>query len=132
MDEERTELIRVTGRVQGVGFRAWTRREAQVLGLSGWVRNEADGAVTVLVSGPADTVARMIGLIERGPAGAGRFGRGADGRRRRRAGWVRGPALTPRGVAGHSYRSSSQFWPTRSLPNEWWRSSSTSRKPAAW
>lgn len=70
MSEERTELIRVTGRVQGVGFRAWTRREAQALGLSGWVRNEADGAVTVLVSGPADTVARMIGLIERGPAGA--------------------------------------------------------------
>lgn len=70
MSEERTELIRVTGRVQGIGFRAWTRREAQALGLSGWVRNEADGAVTVLVSGPADTVARMIGLIERGPAGA--------------------------------------------------------------
>ena len=41
----------VTGRVQGVGFRAATRRKAQSLGLSGWVRNRNDGAVEGVVTG---------------------------------------------------------------------------------
>jgi acylphosphatase len=63
-------LARITGRVQGVGFRAWTAREAQSLGLGGWVRNEADSSVLALVSGPADRVDDMIGRLGRGPAGA--------------------------------------------------------------
>lgn len=70
MEEEQTELARVTGRVQGVGFRAWTRQQAHALGLAGWVRNEPDGSVVALVSGPADRVVKMIGLLERGPAGS--------------------------------------------------------------
>ena len=41
----------VTGRVQGVGFRAATRRKAQALALSGWVRNRKDGAVEGVIHG---------------------------------------------------------------------------------
>ncbi len=44
---------RITGRVQGVAFRAWTRSEAKQRGLSGWVRNESDGSVRALFIGPA-------------------------------------------------------------------------------
>ena len=43
--------IRVTGKVQGVFFRASTREEAQRLGLCGWVRNEADGSVRIEAEG---------------------------------------------------------------------------------
>lgn len=43
--------LTVRGRVQGVGFRAWTVREAKALGLDGWVRNRRDGTVEVLACG---------------------------------------------------------------------------------
>jgi acylphosphatase len=56
--------------VQGVGFRAWTARRAQALGLTGWVRNEADGAVAVLVAGPPEAVARMLADLREGPPSA--------------------------------------------------------------
>lgn len=46
----------VTGRVQGVGFRAATRRKAQALGLTGWVRNRNDGAVEGLACGSDEKV----------------------------------------------------------------------------
>lgn len=55
----------VSGRVQGVGFRAWTRREAVALGLSGAARNLADGRVEVIVAGaPAalDAIAARLAL----------------------------------------------------------------------
>lgn len=61
---------RVSGRVQGVGFRWWTQRQAQRLGLRGTVRNLADGAVEVTVLGPADRVNQLETLLRRGPAGA--------------------------------------------------------------
>lgn len=70
MSDERTVLARVTGRVQGVGFRDWTRREAVALGLSGWVRNEADGAVSALLSGPQAAVAAMLERLRQGPRAA--------------------------------------------------------------
>lgn len=62
--------VRITGRVQGVGFRAWTRRQAERRGLAGWVRNEPDGAVTALVAGPAEAVAALLALLRNGPPGA--------------------------------------------------------------
>ncbi|CAN7298160.1 acylphosphatase [Rhizobium sp. LjRoot254] len=59
--------VRVTGRVQGVGFRDWTAREARHLGLAGWVRNERDGSVTALLVGPDEAVAAMIERLWKGP-----------------------------------------------------------------
>jgi acylphosphatase len=68
MNETRkTVLVRVTGRVQGVSFRAWTRQEARRLGIAGWVRNEPDGAVTALLSGPDNAVDAMIRRLWNGP-----------------------------------------------------------------
>jgi acylphosphatase len=60
----------VTGRVQGVGFRAFVEDEAMERGLAGWVRNRRDGTVEALFSGPAETVADMIAACRRGPPGA--------------------------------------------------------------
>ena len=62
--------VHVHGRVQGVGYRAWCREEAAVRGLNGWVRNESDGSVTVLLAGPMSTVAEMARLLEHGPSAA--------------------------------------------------------------
>jgi acylphosphatase len=65
-----TTLAHITGRVQGVSFRAWTQDEAEALGLSGWVKNEPDGSVTALLSGPDDKVVAMLEKLHRGPPGA--------------------------------------------------------------
>jgi acylphosphatase len=62
--------IRVTGRVQGVFFRAWTREQAQRLGVAGWVRNCADGSVEALVEGEEAAVEAMIASMRQGPEGA--------------------------------------------------------------
>ena len=56
------------GRVQGVGFRAWTIRQARALGLTGWVRNCVDGSVEALVEGDQPAVQRMLEALRRGPA----------------------------------------------------------------
>ncbi|RBI75684.1 acylphosphatase [Roseovarius sp. TE539] len=61
---------RISGRVQGVSFRAWTEAEARARGLSGWVRNEADGTVSAHLAGPADKVSDMVEALHRGPAAA--------------------------------------------------------------
>jgi len=66
-DPKKTVLARITGRVQGVSFRAWTRSEAMRLDLTGWVRNEADGSVTALLSGPEHAVDTMVALLWQGP-----------------------------------------------------------------
>ena len=68
------ELVRrrvvVHGRVQGVWFRESARRRAEQLGVSGWVRNRADGAVEAeLEGGPVD-VAVLVSWFEHGPPGA--------------------------------------------------------------
>ena len=60
----------VRGRVQGVGFRAWTEYTALECGLQGWVRNRRDGAVEALFAGPAEAVAAMVENCRRGPPGA--------------------------------------------------------------
>ena len=60
--------IRITGRVQGVFFRAWTREQADNLGISGWVRNRTDGSVEAHLQGEQWAVQRLIELLHRGPA----------------------------------------------------------------
>ena len=57
----------VSGCVQGVSFRFYTRQQAQRLGLTGWVRNEADGTVHVLAQGPRATLLSLLGWLNRGP-----------------------------------------------------------------
>ena len=61
---------RITGRVQGVGFRWWTRRTAETLRLSGTVRNAADGSVEILVSGNPVDLDRFERRLREGPRGA--------------------------------------------------------------
>lgn len=62
--------VAVRGRVQGVGFRWFVRERARVLGLSGWVRNVADGSVEVFAVGPTGELTRLRRLIEQGPPAA--------------------------------------------------------------
>ena len=69
-EPRRTVTVRIEGKVQGVYFRAWTYESAQALGLDGIVRNTSDGAVEAVFSGPAETVAKMLKLCERGPEAA--------------------------------------------------------------
>ena len=66
----RSVRLRITGRVQGVGYRAWALQLAARLGLRGWVRNRADGSVEALAIGEDETVARMIEACGEGPFGA--------------------------------------------------------------
>ena len=63
----RTVLVSVTGRVQGVGYRAFVEHKAVALGLSGWVRNRRDGSVEALISGEAALVDQMIEACRSGP-----------------------------------------------------------------
>jgi len=57
----------VTGRVQGVAFRAFVRHEASGLGVTGWVRNLADGRVEVLAQGDSQTLAEFEQRLRQGP-----------------------------------------------------------------
>lgn len=60
----------VFGTVQGVGFRAYVSRQAQALGLSGWVRNRSDGTVEVEACGTQRQLRGLVSVLERGPRGA--------------------------------------------------------------
>ncbi|MBX9739365.1 MAG: acylphosphatase [Beijerinckiaceae bacterium] len=62
--------VRVEGHVQGVGFRAWTAREARGRSVRGFVRNRRDGSVEAVFSGDADDVAALAEACGRGPASA--------------------------------------------------------------
>lgn len=57
----------IRGRVQGVGFRYFFERTAHRLGVTGWVRNRADGSVEAVVDGPADALEAMIDWARQGP-----------------------------------------------------------------
>ena len=81
----------VSGDVQGVGFRVSTRAEAQRAGLSGFVRNSADGTVEVEAEGSVDAVAAFVEWLHQGPPGAQVTG-------------VSTRELTPSGQAGFGIR----------------------------
>jgi len=68
MDVIRCVMVR--GRVQGVGFRAWTELMALERGVEGWVRNCRDGSVEALFAGLEEVVLTMIELCREGPPGA--------------------------------------------------------------
>lgn len=60
----------ITGRVQGVFYRAWFVGQARALGIDGWVRNRADGSVEAVIEGASDLVATLIDRAHRGPPAA--------------------------------------------------------------
>jgi acylphosphatase len=70
MAPEKTVRLRITGEVQGVGYRIWATRTATGLGLRGWVRNRFDGSVEALATGPSEAVAGFVEACRRGPRAA--------------------------------------------------------------
>jgi acylphosphatase len=70
MRSEKTVRLRITGGVQGVGYRVWATRTASSLGLRGWVRNRSDGSVEVLATGTPDALATLVEASRQGPHGA--------------------------------------------------------------
>ncbi len=60
--------FRIHGRVQGVGFRFFTKREAERLGVVGWVRNRADGTVEAVAIGSTGQIDSFEEAVRRGPA----------------------------------------------------------------
>jgi acylphosphatase len=65
-----TKNFIVRGRVQGVGFRWFVEREAALLGLAGWVRNNDDGTVEVLASGSDEQLNSLLAKLKQGPRAA--------------------------------------------------------------
>jgi acylphosphatase len=70
MTPERRAHVVVTGRVQGVFFRASCVREASARGLAGWVRNRRDGSLEAAFEGDPDAVAALVRWCRAGPPGA--------------------------------------------------------------
>src|SRR5580704_11910516 len=60
----------VRGRVQGVGFRWFVEREAHILGIAGWVRNNADGSVEIMAQGTRDQLSGLRSRLREGPRAA--------------------------------------------------------------
>ena len=69
-NERERAQVRVTGRVQGVFFRDSARRQAERLGLSGWVSNAPDGSVEAVFEGPSEGVKELVRWCEQGPPDA--------------------------------------------------------------
>jgi acylphosphatase len=63
----RTVNIIVSGKVQGVYFRANAQKQAEKFGVTGWVKNLPDGAVEILAQGKHDAIAQLIGWCHKGP-----------------------------------------------------------------
>ena len=60
----------ISGLVQGVNFRFYTRQKAQALGIGGWVRNLRDGRVEVVAEGSEERIKHLIDFLKKGPPGA--------------------------------------------------------------
>lgn len=67
MSKTKTVHVMITGRVQGVGFRAWTKSNARKRSLDGWVRNRSDKSVEAVFSGDTEMVNDMLQACEDGP-----------------------------------------------------------------
>jgi acylphosphatase len=65
-----TRHLRISGRVQGVGYRYSLCAEAQANGINGWVRNRRDGTVETVVQGSPEAVEKILAWARRGPRGA--------------------------------------------------------------
>src|ERR1700685_2333746 len=65
-----TRRFLVRGRVQGVGFRWFVEREAHILGIAGWVRNNADGSVEIHAQGTGDQLSALRSRLREGPRAA--------------------------------------------------------------
>ncbi len=65
-----TRLVRVRGRVQGIGYREACVRRAHALGVTGWVRNRMDGSVEVMLQGSPEQLADMCGWLSEGMSAA--------------------------------------------------------------
>lgn len=57
----------IYGKVQGVGFRAYTKKQADKLDLVGWVKNQEDGTVRTVAQGPKEALSRFVDHLESGP-----------------------------------------------------------------
>jgi acylphosphatase len=57
----------VSGKVQGVGFRAFTKENADEIGVKGWVKNLLDGRVESIMQGPSDAIDKLLAVVKRGP-----------------------------------------------------------------
>ena len=70
-EKQNTRLhVIVEGGVQGVGFRYFVQETANLLGLSGWVRNRGDGTVEVLAEGERSRLEQLLSALRRGPRSA--------------------------------------------------------------
>ncbi len=67
---ERAVHVSITGRVHGVGYRAWLHGQARHRAVSGWVRNRPDGSVEAVLSGSIEAVEELASLCRSGPPAA--------------------------------------------------------------
>ena len=67
---EKIVRVRITGRVQGVGFRAFTQKQAEARGVSGWVRNRRNGDVEAVFAGSEHAVTSLCEACREGPSDA--------------------------------------------------------------
>ena len=79
--------VRISGRVQGVGFRYTTLRQAERYGVAGWVRNMADGSVEVECEGESGKIDQFIRFLSKGPTGS--YIRNVDKRKITPKGYIR-------------------------------------------
>lgn len=70
MNGGRAVKVRIKGQVQGVFYRAWTKEQAERLGVQGWVRNRLEGDVEGLFAGPDEAIIELLRLCGQGSPGA--------------------------------------------------------------
>lgn len=69
-EENIQKRLIISGRVQGVYYRSFTKKNAEKLGIFGWVKNREDKTVEALLQGPEEVVSEMVKLLQRGPVAA--------------------------------------------------------------